>query len=66
MQFTFGKKELKSLGKGALIAIAGALIVYIPQAVQSVDWGTWTPFAVAIASIAVNFLRLWASDTTQK
>lgn len=51
------EKWLK-IGKGALIAMAGALVVYIPEAVSSVEWGTWTPFVVAVASILVNALRL--------
>jgi hypothetical protein len=47
------------IGKGALIAMAGALAVYIPEAVNAVEWGTWTPFVVAAASILVNVLRLY-------
>ena len=51
------EKWLK-IGKGALIAVAGALVAYIPEAVTSVDWGSYTPFVVALASILVNALRL--------
>ena len=47
------------IGKGALIALAGALVIYIPEAVTTVDWGTWTPFAVAVASVVVNALRVF-------
>lgn len=52
------KENLIKMGKGALIALAGALIIYIPEAVTQVEWGTLTPFAVAVASILVNALRL--------
>lgn len=47
------------IAKGALIAISGALIVYIPEVVTEIDWGTYTPFAVAVASILVNTLRVF-------
>jgi hypothetical protein len=51
------EKWLK-VAKGAGIAMGGALIAYIPEAVGMIDWGTWTPFAVMGGSILVNALRL--------
>jgi len=53
------KQQWTKIGKGALIAISGALIVYIPEAVTQIDWGTYAPFAVAVASILVNALRVF-------
>lgn len=47
------------IGKGALIAIGGALLTYIPEAIGMIDWGTWQPFAVAVGGILVNAIRLW-------
>lgn len=52
------EKWLK-VAKGAGIAIGGALIAYIPEAVGMIDWGSWQPFAVAIGGILVNALRLF-------
>lgn len=56
---TMSKEQWIKIGKGALIAIAGAFVVYIPEVVTEVDWGVWTPFAVATASILVNILRVY-------
>lgn len=52
------KEKWIKIGKGALIAMGGALIAYIPQAVDMVDWGVWLPFVVALSSILINALRV--------
>lgn len=54
------QEQWYKIGKGALIAMAGALAVYIPEVVAAVDWGAWAPFAVAVASILVNALRIYS------
>ena len=63
--FQFGSQDWKRIGKGALVAIAGALVIYIPQAVTEISWGAYAPFATAIAGILVNILRVWATDNTK-
>jgi len=60
--FQFGSVELHSLLKGLGVALAGALIVWIPTALSGIDFGVWTPLAVSLASVFVNFLRLWSND----
>jgi len=62
--FHFGSAELQSLIRGFGVALAGALIVWIPATLDGFDFGVWTPFAVTLASVFVNFLRLWATDNT--
>lgn len=47
------------VGKGALIAIGGALIAYIPEAIGMIDWGVWLPYAQVAGAILVNALRLF-------
>ena len=57
------KKDWKSIGKGALIAGAGALIVII-TAISGLDWGvTGTAIVTAIAGVLVNAIRKWLTNT---
>lgn len=51
------KSELVSIGKGALIAVLGALVVYIPTITNVVDFGDTAPLVAAICAIAVNAIR---------
>ena len=60
---SLNKKDLKSAGKGLLIALAGALLTYM-QTLQF-DFGAYTPLAVAVNSIAVNLIRLWLVDNKE-
>lgn len=53
------KEQWLKVGKGGLIAVAGALIVWLPTAVTEVSWGVWTPFAVAASSFLVNVLKVY-------
>lgn len=51
------KAELKKVGKGALIAMAGALLTYLAQWASSTNFGEYTPIVVAVVSVLVNFGR---------
>lgn len=62
--FQFSRADAYRIGRGGLVAIAGALAVFIPQAVGEISWGIWAPFAGAVASILVNSLRIWIADNT--
>jgi hypothetical protein len=48
---------LKKVGKGALIAGAGAVLTYLVEAVPGIDFGSYTPLVVAVLGILVNFGR---------
>jgi hypothetical protein len=48
---------LKKVGKGALIAGAGAVLTYLAEAIPGVDFGAYAPIVVAVFGIGVNFLR---------
>lgn len=52
-----GKIDIKKIGVGAGIAVAGALLTYLTQVVTDMDLGEWTPIVVAVWSIIVNALR---------
>jgi len=50
--------HLKSVLKGAVIAVVGALLTYIAQELGNWDFGpTWTPIIVAGFSILANIIR---------
>lgn len=55
---SMNKEKWMKVGKGALIAMGGALAAYIPEAISMVDWGTWTPLVAALGAILVNAIRL--------
>jgi len=53
----FTKDQLLSIGKGALMAAAGAGLTYVAQFLSGADLGVWTPAVVALLSVAVNAVR---------
>ena len=56
-------KDLQKVGKGALVAGAGAVLFYLFEALPQVDFGkTWTPILVAFLSIAANLFRKWWNE----
>ena len=60
-----GKVDIKKIGTGAGIAVAGALLTYLTQVVTSMDLGEWTPIVVAGWSIIVNALRKVLDGVTE-
>lgn len=52
--FTLGNTDLKKIGKGALIAVIGALLTYFTTVVTNTNFGLWTPAVVAFWSIFTN------------
>jgi hypothetical protein len=51
------KEDWIKVGKGALIALAGAAITYLPTITGILEFGPWTPVITAGISILVNYLR---------
>lgn len=51
------KENLIKIAKGAGIAGIGAILVYLTEAIPGIDFGIYTPIAVAIFSILVNYVR---------
>ncbi len=56
-RYSIGKGDLISIGKGALIAGAGAVLAYIAHTLSLLEVDPDTAVYVAVASILVNFLR---------
>ena len=57
-KFSLNQADLESIGKGLLIALAGATLTYITEVIGKVSFGPiWTPLVVAFWSVLVNILR---------
>lgn len=54
--------------RGAFIAGAGAVLVYVAEAFATADFGLWSPLLTAAASAALNALRQYArqSDSSSR
>jgi hypothetical protein len=53
-KFTLNSADLIKIGKGLLIALGGAALTYLSTIVTKVDFGVYTPLAVAIFSTLIN------------
>ncbi len=60
--FDFKQSDGKAVGRGAVVAAVGAAIVCLTQTTSEADFGVWTPFVTALASVLVNAIRKWLSD----
>lgn len=60
--------DWKKVGKGALIAAAGALGTYLIETIGKIDFGIYQVLVGAILSIAANFLNklLTAQESLEK
>lgn len=56
-KYQLNKKDLAKIGKGALIAMGGALLVYITDTLPQIEWGPWAGVAVAVGAILINAAR---------
>jgi len=45
------------IGKGAIVAVGGALLTYIVQLIPGLELGSYTPIVVAVLSVLVNMGR---------
>lgn len=61
--FSLSKTDLLKIGKGLLIALAGAALTYLADMIPQVDFGTWTPMAVAGFSFLINAGQKYLLDT---
>lgn len=61
-KFTLNVEDAKALGKGLLIALAGAALTYVTEQIPNVDFGQWTPLVVATWSVVVNTARKWITE----
>ena len=61
-RFELNKNDLKRIGIGALVAVVGALLTYAETLIPNVDFGAYTPLAVASNSILTNAVRKYLAD----
>lgn len=53
-KYKLNAQDLQKIGKGLLIALGGAFLTFIAQHIGQIDFGTYTPLVVALASVLVN------------
>jgi hypothetical protein len=61
-KYQLNTKDMKSVATGAYIAVGGALVTYIAEAIMTIDFGEYTPIVVAISSVVINAARKWLAD----
>ncbi len=67
-RFTLNSQDLSSISRGAVVAVLGALAVYIADSMGKILGAfqippEYMPIATMIASVLVNALRKFASQT---
>lgn len=58
-KYRFNSEDLGKIGRGALLAMGGALVVYATDLLPMVEWGQWTPIATGVGAILLNTVRKW-------
>ena len=52
------KAKLYKIAKGAAIAALGASLVAVAEMLGAMEFGAWTPWAVALASILIYLAKV--------
>jgi len=55
----FDKVTVKKIVKGAGIAGGGVAVLYILQALTSVDFGSYAPLVTGILAVMINAIKEW-------
>lgn len=61
-RFSLNAYDLKKVGIGLLVALAGAALTYFSEVITQIDFGSWTPIVVAGFSVLANIVRKWISE----
>lgn len=61
-KFELNAQDITKIGKGAVIALLGALLTYLAQVLPNIDFGAWTPLIAALAAVLVNIGWKWIKD----
>lgn len=64
LRFQLSQEDVQKIVKGALVALAGAGVVWLGQ-MATMDFGVWTPWIVALTGTGVNALRKWVADNSK-
>lgn len=60
--FKMNKEDGKKVVKGAIIALAGAVLSILVDVIPGVDFGKYQGLAAAVGAIAANALRIWIAN----
>jgi len=58
-KYKFNKEDLTKIGKGAVIAMSSALLVYAGDTLTRLDFGSNTALVVGVLGIVINAGRKW-------
>lgn len=58
-RWTMNTTDWTKIGKGALIAAGGALLTYLLDMLPNINFGDFTPLAVAGFSVLINAALKW-------
>lgn len=53
-KYKLNKKDMLKIGKGALIAVGGAVLTYGAEIIPNVDFGTYTAIVVSVSAVLIN------------
>ena len=54
-KYKLNSVDMNKVGKGALIAFGGFVLVYISDLLPQIDWGEYAPLIVPMGAILINF-----------
>jgi len=61
-KYKLTKDDLRSIGIGLVVALAGAFVTYITEIIAHIDFGEWTPVVVTLNSVLANAIRKFISE----
>jgi len=64
-KFSLNSLDWGKIGIGALIAVGGALATYLEELIPSLDFGSFSPVAVALNGVLINIIRKFLSGLKQ-
>ena len=56
-KYKLNQEDFGKVGRGLLIAMAGAGLVYLTDVVPQINWGVYAPIVGALAAVLVNLAR---------
>jgi len=56
-KYKLNREDFGKIGKGLLIALGGAFCTFVVGLIPQIDFGTYSPLAVAFFSFVINAFR---------
>jgi hypothetical protein len=53
-KYSLNREDLIKIGKGAAIAVSGAVLTYALSEINNIDFGQYTAIVVSVFSILIN------------